>query len=152
VTFRLQPTTAPTDCEDFEDLVVIPIVAFALARALTEAAQIRLTYIAGIRDDLPPSDYMEATEQKLGAALLDAISQASKARSFRDVASHNTDDVAIDLRWELERLRAIGISASNSGGSHASGIWYSRSQSGDFPVSNGIAITPTMPRVLEPSK
>jgi ribosomal protein S12 methylthiotransferase accessory factor len=81
----------------------------ALARALTEAAQIRLTYIAGIRDDLPISDYMESTEQKLGAALLDAISQASKARSFRDVPSHNTDDVAIDLRWELERLRAIGI-------------------------------------------
>jgi YcaO-like protein with predicted kinase domain len=81
----------------------------ALARALTEAAQIRLTYIAGIRDDLPPSDYTESAEQKLGAALLDAVSQASKSRSFRDVPSHTTDDVAVDLRWELERLRAIGI-------------------------------------------
>jgi ribosomal protein S12 methylthiotransferase accessory factor len=81
----------------------------ALARALTEAAQIRLTYIAGIRDDLPTSDYTESTEQKLGAALLDAVSQASKARSFREIPSHNTDDVAMDLRWELERLRAIGI-------------------------------------------
>ena len=81
----------------------------ALARALTEAAQTRLTYIAGIRDDLPPSDYTESAEQKLGAALLDAISQASKARSFRDVPSHTTDDVTVDLRWELERLRAIGV-------------------------------------------
>ena len=81
----------------------------ALARALTEAAQVRLTYIAGIRDDLPPSDYVESAEQKLGAAVLDAISQASTARSFRDVPNYNTDDVAIDLRWELERLRAIGI-------------------------------------------
>jgi ribosomal protein S12 methylthiotransferase accessory factor len=81
----------------------------ALARALTEAAQVRLTYIAGIRDDLPASDYMESTEQKLGAALLDAMSQASKARSFRDVPSYTTDDVTSDLRWELERLRAIGI-------------------------------------------
>lgn len=81
----------------------------ALARALTEAAQIRLTYIAGIRDDLPPSDYTETPEQKLGAALLDAASQAGKARSFRDIPGRNTDDVAIDLRWELERLRAIGI-------------------------------------------
>jgi YcaO-like protein with predicted kinase domain len=81
----------------------------ALARALTEAAQIRLTYIAGIRDDLPTSDYTETAEQKLGAALLDAVSQASRARSFRDIPGHNTDDVAIDLRWELERLRAIGI-------------------------------------------
>ena len=81
----------------------------ALARALTEAAQVRLTYIAGIRDDLPTSDYTETTEQKLGAALLDAVSQANRARSFRDIPSHNTDDVAMDLRWELERLRTIGV-------------------------------------------
>ena len=81
----------------------------ALARAMTEAAQIRLTYIAGIRDDLPASDYTERAEQKLGAALLDAVSQAGGARSFRDIPTHDTDDVAVDLRWELERLRAIGI-------------------------------------------
>lgn len=81
----------------------------ALARGLTEAAQIRLTYIAGIRDDLPASDYTETTEQKLGAALLDAASQAGRARSFQDIPSRTTDDVAIDLRWELERMRAIGI-------------------------------------------
>lgn len=86
-----------------------PDRAVALARALTEAAQIRLTYIAGIRDDLPASDYTETTEQKLGAALLDAASQAARARSFQDIPSRTTDDVAIDLRWELERLRAIGI-------------------------------------------
>jgi ribosomal protein S12 methylthiotransferase accessory factor len=86
-----------------------PARGVALARALTEAAQIRLTYIAGIRDDLPTSDYLESTEQKLGAALLDAISQASTARSFGEVPTHETDDVAIDLRWELGRLRAIGI-------------------------------------------
>jgi len=45
----------------------------------------------------------------LGAALLDAVSQAAEARSFRDVPSFDTDDVAVDLRWELERLRAIGV-------------------------------------------
>jgi len=76
---------------------------------MTEAAQIRLTYIAGIRDDLPPSDYTESAEEKLGAALLDAVSQAAEARSFRDVPSLDTDDVAVDLRWELERLRAVGV-------------------------------------------
>jgi YcaO-like protein with predicted kinase domain len=81
----------------------------ALARAMTEAAQIRLTYIAGIRDDLPPSDYMESAEEKLGAALLDAASQAAEARSFCDAPSLDSDDMAVDLRWELERLRAIGV-------------------------------------------
>jgi YcaO-like protein with predicted kinase domain len=81
----------------------------ALARALTEAAQTRLTYIAGIRDDLPPSDYAESEPQKLGAALIDATSQAAPARSFHDVPSFDADDVVADVRWALERLRAVGV-------------------------------------------
>jgi ribosomal protein S12 methylthiotransferase accessory factor len=81
----------------------------ALARALTEAAQVRLTYIAGIRDDLPPLDYTESAAEKLGAALLDAVSQAAEPRLFHDVPSHEADDVADDLRWSLERLRTIGV-------------------------------------------
>ena len=84
-----------------------PNRAIALARAMTEAAQTRLTYIAGIRDDLP--DYTESAQDKLGAALLDAVSQAAEARSFCDVPSLDADDVIVDLRWELERLRAIGV-------------------------------------------
>jgi YcaO-like protein with predicted kinase domain len=84
-----------------------PDRGIALARAMTEAAQIRLTYIAGIRDDL--SDYTETAKDKLGAALLDAVSQAAEPSSFRDVPTFNADDVTVDLRWELERLRAIGV-------------------------------------------
>jgi ribosomal protein S12 methylthiotransferase accessory factor len=76
---------------------------------MTEAAQTRLTYVAGIRDDLPPSDYMESAEEKIGAALLDAMSQAAAARSFRDAPSFDTDDVVEDVRLELKRLRAIGV-------------------------------------------
>ena len=79
----------------------------ALARAMTEAAQTRLTYIAGIRDDL--IDYTESAKDRLGAALLDALSQAADARAFRDVPSFDSDDVALDLHWELQRLRAIGV-------------------------------------------
>lgn len=79
----------------------------ALARAMTEAAQTRLTYIAGIRDDL--SDYTESAKEKLGAALLDAVAQAAEARSFCDVANFDADDITADLRWELERLRAIAV-------------------------------------------
>jgi YcaO-like protein with predicted kinase domain len=81
----------------------------ALARAMTEAAQTRLTYIAGIRDDLPPSDYAETEPEKLGAALIDAMSQAAPSRSFHDIASFDADDVVADVRWQLERLRAVGI-------------------------------------------
>jgi len=41
----------------------------AIARALTEAAQTRLTYIAGARDDFFPIDYERATDPALLAAL-----------------------------------------------------------------------------------
>src|SRR5205823_10369885 len=86
-----------------------PDRAVALARALTEAAQVRLTYIAGIRDDLPPADYAETAQEKLGGALLDAASQAAEPRSFVEVPNLTTADLALDLQWELERLRAVGI-------------------------------------------
>ncbi|HEY5926514.1 MAG TPA: YcaO-like family protein, partial [Kofleriaceae bacterium] len=41
----------------------------AIARALTEAAQTRLTYIAGARDDFFPFDYARATDPELLADL-----------------------------------------------------------------------------------
>jgi YcaO-like protein with predicted kinase domain len=84
-----------------------PCRTIALARALTEAAQVRLTYIAGIRDDL--SDYEESAPQKLGAALLDAASESAEPRSFYDTPNFDGDDLARDLWWELERLRLVGI-------------------------------------------
>lgn len=43
--------------------------AIAIARALTEAAQTRLTYIAGARDDFFPQEYARATDPALLAAL-----------------------------------------------------------------------------------
>jgi len=86
-----------------------PNRSIALARALTEAAQIRLTYITGNRDDLPPSDYEEQQQEKLGAALLDAASHAVEPRSFSHVPQHDADDLALDVRWELKRLQAVGI-------------------------------------------
>ena len=77
---------------------------------MTEAAQTRLTYIAGVRDDL--HDYAESSKDKLGAALLDAMSEAAPPVAFADIANHDTDDVLADVRWELERLRATGLTAA----------------------------------------
>lgn len=84
-----------------------PSRAVALARAMTEAAQTRLTYIAGIRDDL--QDYSELSKDKLGAALLDAMSEAAPAAAFEDIPDHDADDVLADVQWELECLRAAGV-------------------------------------------
>ena len=69
---------------------------------MTEAAQVRLTYIAGIRDDL--LDYAESAKDRLGAALLDAVSQAAAARSFADVPDFQCDDVAARLSRSCNKL------------------------------------------------
>lgn len=86
-----------------------PDRAIALARALTEAAQARLTYIAGIRDDLLPSEYEEPPGADLLDALLDALCAEAAPRPFDAVPSFVSDDLGRDLTWELDRLRAVGI-------------------------------------------
>jgi ribosomal protein S12 methylthiotransferase accessory factor len=86
-----------------------PDRAIALGRALTEAAQTRLTYIAGIRDDLLPSEYEEPPDAAIVDALLDALRRESTPVSFRDVPSFAGDDLGSDLGRELERLRSAGI-------------------------------------------
>jgi YcaO-like protein with predicted kinase domain len=86
-----------------------PDPGIALSRALTEAAQTRLTYIAGIRDDLSPSEYQEAPGSEIGDALLGALAAETAPISFNDVPSFAADDLAEDLRWGLGRLHAAGM-------------------------------------------
>lgn len=81
----------------------------ALVRALTEAAQTRLTYIAGIRDDLAPEEYRAAPGDELRDALLDALARAIEPRVFAAAPNGATDDLVGDLRWALDRLTAAGI-------------------------------------------
>jgi ribosomal protein S12 methylthiotransferase accessory factor len=100
----------PSGLRRFRGAGCHPNRAVALARALTEAAQIRLTYVTGNRDDLNPSDYEETPPEKLGAALLDAASHAAVPRSFLAIPSFDTDDVADDVSWLLDQLRSAGMS------------------------------------------
>ena len=86
-----------------------PDRVIALVRTLTEAAQSRLTYIAGVRDDLLPSEYEELPAADIFDALLDALRQEIEPDSFREVPTLAADDLGQDLCWELERLRAAGI-------------------------------------------
>jgi ribosomal protein S12 methylthiotransferase accessory factor len=86
-----------------------PDRAVALSRALTEAAQARLTYIAGIRDDLAPPEYSDPPGAAIGDALADALAAAVQPVAFGDIAQHAGDDLAEDLEWLLARLRAVGV-------------------------------------------
>src|SRR5207253_10545079 len=75
-----------------------PDPGIALVRALTEAAQTRLTYIAGIRDDLLPHKYQEPVNAEIADALLDVLAQQCEPVAFAAVPGIATDDLAQDLR------------------------------------------------------
>jgi YcaO-like protein with predicted kinase domain len=81
----------------------------ALLRALTEAAQARLTLIAGSRDDFGLAAYSRGADQDLLAQTLAKIETSRSRRSFRDVPTHQAATIHEDVSWELERLHGAGI-------------------------------------------
>jgi YcaO-like protein with predicted kinase domain len=94
----------------------------ALARALTEAAQTRLTYIAGVRDDLSPLEYRDdlpaaehrkwprrARASDVYDALFDAVAREATPILFHDIPSFIAHDLRDDLLWALGRLATAGI-------------------------------------------
>jgi len=85
--------------------------AIALSRALTEAAQTRLTYISGARDDLSETDYEAASQQentRQCRALIDGWPD-ERRQDFCRVSHHDSDDFSDDLERMLRGLKGIGI-------------------------------------------
>lgn len=86
-----------------------PAPEIALARALTEAAQTRLTYIAGARDDFFPFDYARATDRELIAEIWDELSSAPyQPVAFGELPDLATAELGDDLSAVVERLAASG--------------------------------------------
>ncbi len=87
-----------------------PAREIALLRALTEAAQVRVNYIAGARDDL---DWREYAPEGIGAKLAFANRLLSlnngKGRNFRMIAAQQFDSFREDIDWMTARLRSAGI-------------------------------------------
>ncbi len=83
--------------------------AIALSRALTEAAQTRLTYITGIRDDLSPTEYAAAPGDGIRDALFAALARAAEPAGFDAAPSFVADDLTTDLQWALGRLNSAGV-------------------------------------------
>jgi YcaO-like protein with predicted kinase domain len=93
---------------DAEGMGCHPDRNVALLRALTEAAQSRLGYISGARDD--PSGWEHpygAGEEPPGPAP-DLAGEA--ARDFTAVPVFDSDSFDADVAWELAALRSAGIS------------------------------------------
>jgi YcaO-like protein with predicted kinase domain len=86
-----------------------PSRTVALLRAMTEAAQCRLTVIAGARDDLARAMYRSSRSRQQAAVLSDLAESRQGATDFRKggetVASTMYDDVV----WELKGLEAAGL-------------------------------------------
>jgi len=79
----------------------------AMLRALTEAAQSRLTLIAGSRDDMKARSYQRGIDPWAAGD-----GQKAKVRSdFNDIESLATTDLRDDVDLYLQRLAAIGVSS-----------------------------------------
>ena len=81
----------------------------ALLRALAEAAQSRLTLIAGSRDDISRADYDKACDPDLLRSVRERIHEAGSLRSIREVPSYECDSVEEDVERELDSLAEAGF-------------------------------------------
>jgi ribosomal protein S12 methylthiotransferase accessory factor len=84
-----------------------PSRSVALARALTEAAQARLTYIAGSRDDVSRSGYDRMRTSSVTAPSSD-IPRPEK-RDYSSISDWDEPTLVGDLNRELNSLTACGI-------------------------------------------
>jgi ribosomal protein S12 methylthiotransferase accessory factor len=80
----------------------------ATLRAITEAAQVRTTFIAGSRDDFDPSLFDEARRAERLASAREWQSGPADA-DWTAVPHFTSADIAADLAVVLERLRARGL-------------------------------------------
>jgi len=86
-----------------------PCRTIALLRALTEAAQSRLTAIAGSRDDLLTRDYERTRSPEILRFNHELMQNVGPARSFEPGPSLEAETLDADVKWELDRLRGAGI-------------------------------------------
>jgi len=86
-----------------------PIPEIALGRALTEAAQGRLTLIAGSRDDNTRDRYSESREQSLAQRAHERL-KAPGRRGFQQAPSFDGETSEADVAFLLHKLQSAGFS------------------------------------------
>ncbi len=86
-----------------------PSKSIALARALTEAAQVRTTYIAGSRDDLTHAEFTPTAMNEKNRVFREMEGQGRGSVNFAAIDSRQFSTFREDVDWILMRLRAIGI-------------------------------------------
>jgi YcaO-like protein with predicted kinase domain len=81
----------------------------ALLRALTEAAQTRLTLISGLRDDFGRETYEELLDPDAAKAIRQRTLAFAPTRHFRDAPHWDGETLDEDVEWELSCLRKAGV-------------------------------------------
>jgi len=81
----------------------------AFCRAVTEAAQSRLTYISGARDDLFREEYEIAQSEFNRAQWEKLLGRRPAALDFRKLPSRETDSLAGDIAVQLSLLQRAGF-------------------------------------------
>ncbi|TNM65358.1 YcaO-like family protein [Aliirhizobium smilacinae] len=81
-----------------------PNAVRAAIRAITEAAQSRMTFVSGARDDIPDAAFTRPCPMETRACLDLA------ARDHDRIAEYTTGSVSTLLEWVLKKLRAAKIS------------------------------------------
>ena len=86
----------------------------ALSRALTEAAQCRLTEVSGAREDIAPEDFSRNRDDALLAALVAEIERTPATASLARWAPRVTSCVEGDLAVVLDGLRRADIQSAEA--------------------------------------
>lgn len=86
-----------------------PCREVALLRALTEAAQARLTVIAGSRDDIGMVTYQRGQDRAVLADAARTLASTRPGKRFEEVPTHSAETLHDDVAWELGQLSAAGI-------------------------------------------
>ena len=82
-----------------------PAREIALIRALTEAAQTRLTLISGLRDDFRRDTYEELLDPEVIGAARHRHLASTAVRRFDDVPTQDGATFEEDVAWELKCIR-----------------------------------------------
>ncbi len=86
-----------------------PSRSVALVRALTEAAQTRLTVIAGSRDDIFREKYAQSLNPDSVAHRREMMLEPGAPVDFAHGPDFDGETFDADVRWELDRLNSAGI-------------------------------------------
>ena len=85
-----------------------PCREIATLRALTEAVQVRMTYVSGARDDLTAYEFSNTGRaETMNAAR--GLMTGQPQRDFASVPSHGFETFRDDVLWILDRLKASGV-------------------------------------------